>query len=73
MKVRMLVSMAGNTFTRDAGTTCEIDDIEAMRLCDVGFAEPLAPEVASVDKAKRNATKPKGKPRGAKADNAAGS
>lgn len=71
MKVRMKTSMAGTHHAWRRDQEVEVSDAEGLRLCDAGFAEPLGPETASVVPAE-TAAKPKGKPRGAKASNAAG-
>lgn len=42
VKVRMLVSLAGERFVVDHGQEYECDAAEAKRLIDAGFAEPVA-------------------------------
>ena len=40
MKVKMIACMAGTDFVRNPGDCCEVDDDEAERLIEAGFAEP---------------------------------
>jgi hypothetical protein len=46
MKVKMLTGMQGPTTSRNRGEIHEVDDGEAQRLVDAGFAELLPGESA---------------------------
>ena len=49
MLVEMLVGMAGVDYTLTPGQQVELEDLEAKRLCEAGFAAPV--KQAKVEKA----------------------
>ena len=49
MKIKMLTSMSGPSTQRSRGEEVDVDDAEAIRLIESGFAEPVRgsePEMA---------------------------
>jgi hypothetical protein len=41
MTIKFKTCLAGATFTRNAGDIVEVEDAEATRLIEAGFAEPV--------------------------------